>query len=441
MESTTGYLQAKPVPAADHGAVSAGADLISGLGDDVLLRILGLLPDVTQVVRTAVLSRRWRGLWARVPALHFDLGPEFQSPSDAEPFIAIVNYVIVPRAQPAESGIERLGIKMKLYYERGKPYIAAATVEAIEGWVWYAMQHGLTSFAFEVHVIPKKWLHLYCNEEDDGHEDVVEEEEEEEDNDYSSDEEEEEEEKDADEEESEEDEEEEEEEEEEDEEDDDEEESDEGYDEKETPVIALDELPSSAKLETLHLCLGRAGVRLSSTSAIFTSLTDLTLLQLKITADSDDNLSRFLSPACCPHLQKLRLGAVIFEHARSKELVLETSTLLELAMCSMWKMESLELRAPNLRVLEVVCCNHLERITMSAVRLEQLTFSHNVLEGAIHVDLPCVQRLEIDLVSYMPCDTKINDASISLLKSCGSATCLVVDLEVPWVSVSHSFHY
>ncbi|CAL4936746.1 unnamed protein product [Urochloa decumbens] len=399
-------------------------DLISGLNDDVLLRILALLPDARQAVRTAVLSRRWRGLWARVPALRFDSGPEYQSPNDAEPFIAIVNYVIAPRAQPAGSGVEQLGIKMKLYYERGEPYLAAATVEAIEGWVWYAVQHGLTSFAFEVDVIPKRWLHMYCKKEDT--------EEEEEDSDYSSasDEEEgeEEEEEDADEEESEEEEEEE-----------DEEESDEGNDEKETPVIALDELPSSTKLETLHLCLGHAGVRLPSTSAIFTSLTDLALLQLKITADSDDDLSRFLSPACCPHLQKLRLGAVTFEHARSKGLVLETSTLMELEMCSMYKMESLELRAPNLRVLEVVCCDHLERITMSAARLEQLMFSHNnSLEdgNGIQLDLPCVRRLQIDLVSHMLYDCDINDTSISFLKSCSSATCLVVDLEVPWVCIT-----
>ena len=76
--------------------------------------------------------------------------------------------------------------------------------------------------------------------------------------------------------------------------------SDEGDDkETTTPVISLDELPSSAKLETMRLFLGCARVRFPSTSVIFTSLTDLALQWLKITADSGD-LGRLLSSECCP---------------------------------------------------------------------------------------------------------------------------------------------
>jgi hypothetical protein len=55
-------------------------------------------------------------------------------------------------------------------------------------------------------------------------------------------------------------------------------------DDKETPVISLDEPPSSSKLETMRLFLGSARVRFPSTSVIFTSLTDLALECLEITA-------------------------------------------------------------------------------------------------------------------------------------------------------------
>ena len=52
-------LEPKPHP--------ASLDFISSLPDDMLLVIIGLLPTKS-AVRTALLSRRWRPLWRRVPS-------------------------------------------------------------------------------------------------------------------------------------------------------------------------------------------------------------------------------------------------------------------------------------------------------------------------------------------------------------------------------------
>ncbi|KAL6896789.1 hypothetical protein ACP4OV_007361 [Aristida adscensionis] len=57
--------------AADRDA--AGTDRISALPDELLQAILALLPCTTAAARTGVLSRRWRLVWARVPALSFQV--------------------------------------------------------------------------------------------------------------------------------------------------------------------------------------------------------------------------------------------------------------------------------------------------------------------------------------------------------------------------------
>ncbi|KAF8759193.1 hypothetical protein HU200_010221 [Digitaria exilis] len=46
-----------------------GADRISALHDDVLLQILSRLGCIHAAARTGLLSRRWRGLWARLPGV------------------------------------------------------------------------------------------------------------------------------------------------------------------------------------------------------------------------------------------------------------------------------------------------------------------------------------------------------------------------------------
>jgi hypothetical protein len=52
-------------------ALGGGPDLISALPDDLILLVLARLPCVGAAARTGVLSRRWRGLWARLCCIVF----------------------------------------------------------------------------------------------------------------------------------------------------------------------------------------------------------------------------------------------------------------------------------------------------------------------------------------------------------------------------------
>lgn len=48
-------------------------DRLSSLHDDIICKILSLLPETKYAVRTCVLSRRWRNLWTNVPVFEFDI--------------------------------------------------------------------------------------------------------------------------------------------------------------------------------------------------------------------------------------------------------------------------------------------------------------------------------------------------------------------------------
>ncbi|RLN16766.1 hypothetical protein C2845_PM02G43280 [Panicum miliaceum] len=406
MESTKNVVEEEhtnPCPSADDAA-GGGHDLISGLSDDVLVRILGLVGDAREVVRTGALSRRWRGLWAGAPALYFDVGG-FMSPGDAERFIAVIDDVLALRAR-SDSGIERVEISFGVYHGCGEPRLAPSCVGAAERWIRYAVQHALTSFFFEVRVTLKRWLDGFDKEdedvgedydgdgdEEDGEEDkvVVDEEE----NDGGSEE--------------------------------DNHSSDIDNDKPEMPAIALDELPSSARLETMRLFLGGAGVRLPNT-VVFASLTDLALECMEIAADSGHLLAGLLSPASCPRLQKLRLWHL--KLAAKMELLLESDVLTELSLEHMDKLTSLELRTPGLLDLVVQECDDLETLTVLAPKLKELACASDPSLVAIHGGLPCVSRLKVDLCSHGYYDDGTDDASVSLLQRCSSATSLVVFLYI-----------
>lgn len=71
---------------------SKGQDRISGLPDEVLWHILSLLPT-KYVVRTCILSTRWKNTWASVPYLDFDLGERGDFHSAAE-LLTFVDHVL-----------------------------------------------------------------------------------------------------------------------------------------------------------------------------------------------------------------------------------------------------------------------------------------------------------------------------------------------------------
>ncbi|KAK3127308.1 hypothetical protein QOZ80_7AG0571210 [Eleusine coracana subsp. coracana] len=72
-------------PCSPAGGDESRRDRISDLPDDLLLRILVLIPLV-EVVRTSVLSRRWVHVWTRLPMLEF-------ADDEASPVASFANLV------------------------------------------------------------------------------------------------------------------------------------------------------------------------------------------------------------------------------------------------------------------------------------------------------------------------------------------------------------
>jgi len=132
-----------------------GEDLISGLGDDVLVRVIQLLPDARDAGRTGALSRRWHGLWTRVPALRF--ASTFGRPSgddDVRWYTAFVDAALALRAaETAEHAIEHLGISFSVNKDddatRGLSR-ATSLIRDARRWSRYAARHAVKSFVLEL---------------------------------------------------------------------------------------------------------------------------------------------------------------------------------------------------------------------------------------------------------------------------------------------------
>jgi hypothetical protein len=175
-------------------------------------------------------------------------------------------------------------------------------------------------------------------------------------------------------------------------------------------------------------------------TAVFTSLTDLSLERMRV-EDRDGNLlARLVSSACCPRLQKLRLIDLDLEPPGMKQLLLECGVLSELSVKDIGYLQSLELRTPSLRALHMDGAYRydLEALTLSAPRLEELTVSSRpCLKVYFDGDLPCVANLTMDLWSHDGCSDydDMNAISFYLIQRCRFARCLVVHLEIPQVRI------
>ncbi|KAL6893813.1 hypothetical protein ACP4OV_007911 [Aristida adscensionis] len=414
--------------AAPPNVPSAGDDLISDLPDHVLLRILGMVAAARDVVRTGALSRRWRGLWTRAPALAFSPWPELGSAGDAERYAAFADGVLAQRARSGDSSnLLTISLDMATDCLRGEAQLVAPSVGAAEGWIRWAAQHAVSSFLFRFRLPRKAKPQNYSdsrhddddpNADDHDHDhdgedeevNVVQEQEEEEDVEQVEEEEQEEQEV-------------------EDVEQVDDDDDDDKEDE-EKPLMSLDDLPSSATLERMYLDLDSARVRLPS-NVVFQSLASLTLKFIDLAPGSGQLLARLLSSACCPSLQRLHMQFVNFKLAETKELVLDAGALLELSLKNIHHMKSLELRTPNLEELEIEGCEKLTEVKVSAPMLEKLAFLRNAWRTGIQGDLQSVWGLQVNLTSHMFSDSDINDSGICVLKRCSSAEAIRVDLDIP----------
>ncbi|CAN6179223.1 unnamed protein product [Urochloa humidicola] len=139
-------------------AAGDDADLISGLDDDVLLRVLALVPDASDAARACALSRRWRGLWSRVPALRFASraaswaarGPERRAAM--EEFASFVDGVLAQRARSDDGAIETLSISYASDHAATKEELkqAVSVGAVIRGWIRHAFQLGVKSFVLDL---------------------------------------------------------------------------------------------------------------------------------------------------------------------------------------------------------------------------------------------------------------------------------------------------
>ncbi|KAL6643640.1 hypothetical protein ACP70R_018406 [Stipagrostis hirtigluma subsp. patula] len=468
---------------ATAAAVSGGVDLISGLQDDLLLRILSFLPAASEVARTSVLSTRWRHLWPSAFALRFSVGrrPETYTEADGDDARRLVAAASAVLERRAGGGPDVEDVELSfLYgsedntYNTGPNYHAAdITSERLAAWLLFAARRVTRRFVLAVPSPPKP------TQEEAGEEAAAEEDEEEEDNEgeevlaaAAEEEEEEEGEEVAVEEETEgaaevveeeasveHDEEEEhasddDNEEEEDEDadahahaddnangdgnaDDDEEEDDANNDNNEEEeeqdedadgdgdeeeIVFSAELPCSARIKEMNLTLGGARLTIPPTSAAgaFNALTDILLSDARLSAADDLRLGDILSSTYSPRLKRLQLK--------------------DITGLTVLRLDSADMDAPNLQTLGVARCYGISSARISAPRLRHVVAFVNNAKGLRLDGAASVRRIEKLMMwshRFKPEDDSgdeynDNSSAVWLLRNCTSVNQLGVDVTLPW---------
>ncbi|KAL4590304.1 hypothetical protein LXL04_003232 [Taraxacum kok-saghyz] len=119
-----------------------GADLISNLPDHILLLILSGLPSTEEIIRTSILSRRWRYLWTSIPSLDL-VYPRERKPSgksNYSKFKEFVDWVLLNRSADLDS----FRVSHSLYY----------SMSTIERWIHAAVMRNVKQLDL---VFPSNW--------------------------------------------------------------------------------------------------------------------------------------------------------------------------------------------------------------------------------------------------------------------------------------------